>query len=38
MFGGNIFEMFKEAIPLNDVEQRGKLISPSILFKGEIVN
>ena len=38
MFGGNIFEMFKKAIPLNDVEQRGKLISPSIVFKGEIVS
>ena len=38
MFGGNIFEMFKDAIPLNDVEQRGKLIAPSIVFKGEIVN
>ncbi|ACV24274.1 TldD/PmbA family protein [Methanocaldococcus fervens] len=38
MFSGNIFEMFKEAIPLNDVEQRGKLISPSVVFNGEIIN
>ncbi|WP_423792246.1 TldD/PmbA family protein [Methanocaldococcus indicus] len=38
LFGGNIFELFKEAIPLNDIEQRGKLIAPSILFNGEIIS
>ena len=38
LLSGNIFECLKEAIPLNDVEQRGKLIAPSMVFKGEIVN
>jgi len=37
MFGGNIFEMLKDALPLKDSEQRGKLISPPVAFKGEIV-
>ena len=37
LLSGNIFECLKEAIPLNDVEQRGKLISPSLVIKGHIV-
>ncbi|ENN95918.1 peptidase U62 modulator of DNA gyrase [Methanocaldococcus villosus KIN24-T80] len=38
LFSGNIFKLFKNAIPLNDSEQRGHLISPSIAFEGEIIN
>ncbi|WP_456472468.1 TldD/PmbA family protein [Methanocaldococcus sp.] len=38
LFSGNIFNLFKEAIPLKGAEQRGKLISPPILVKGEIIN
>ncbi|EHP87769.1 TldD/PmbA family protein [Methanotorris formicicus] len=37
LLSGNIFECLKEAIPLDDVEQRGRLISPSLVIKGHIV-
>ncbi|MDK2791067.1 MAG: PmbA protein [Methanothermococcus sp.] len=37
LLSGNIFESLKTAIPLDNVEQRGKLISPAIMIKGKIV-
>ncbi|AEH07200.1 TldD/PmbA family protein [Methanothermococcus okinawensis] len=37
MLSGNIFEIFKDAIPLDNVEQRGKLISPPLLINGKII-
>ncbi len=37
MLSGNIFEILKDAIPLDKVEQRGKLISPPLLISGKII-
>lgn len=37
MFSGNIFQILKDAIPMDDVSQRGRLISPSLMIEGRIV-
>jgi PmbA protein len=37
MLSGNMFEILKDAIPLDNVEQRGKLISPPLLISGKII-
>ncbi|GAA0127774.1 TldD/PmbA family protein [Methanococcus maripaludis] len=37
LLSGNIFEILKTAVPLDKVEQRGKLISPPLLFNGKIL-
>ncbi|MBP2143055.1 PmbA protein [Methanococcus voltae] len=37
MLSGNIFEILKEATPLDNVEQRGKLISPALKFQGKTI-
>ncbi len=37
LLSGNIFEILKTAVPLDRVEQRGKLISPPLLFNGKIL-
>lgn len=37
MFSGNIFQILKDAIPMDDVAQRGRLISPSLMIKGRII-
>ncbi|MBW9220300.1 TldD/PmbA family protein [Methanothermococcus sp. SCGC AD-155-N22] len=37
MLSGNIFEILKSAIPMDDVSQRGRLISPSLMIEGRII-
>ncbi|MCS3900552.1 TldD/PmbA family protein [Methanococcus voltae] len=37
MLSGNIFEILKEAVPLDNVEQRGKLIAPALKFNGKTI-
>ncbi|MBW9223001.1 TldD/PmbA family protein [Methanothermococcus sp. SCGC AD-155-E23] len=37
MFSGNIFQILRDAIPMDDVSQRGRLISPSLIIEGRIV-
>lgn len=37
LLSGNIFEILKTATPLDKVCQRGKLISPPMLFEGKIL-
>ncbi|ABR54744.1 peptidase U62 modulator of DNA gyrase [Methanococcus vannielii SB] len=37
LLSGNIFEILKTATPLDKVCQRGKLISPPLLFEGKIL-
>ncbi len=37
MLSGNMFETLKSATPLNNVEQRGKLVSPPLLIGGKII-
>ena len=37
MLSGNIFEVLKDAIPMDDVSQRGRLISPSLMIESRIV-
>ncbi len=37
MLSGNIFSIFKEAIPLDNVEVRGSFISPPVMFNGKII-
>ncbi|HIQ39282.1 MAG TPA: TldD/PmbA family protein [Methanothermococcus okinawensis] len=37
MLSGNIFEILKDAIPMDDVSQRGRLISPSLMIEGRII-
>ena len=38
MLSGNIFEILKTALPLNNVEQRGGLIAPPLLINGKIIS
>ena len=37
MLSGNIFEILKSAMPMDDVSQRGRLISPSLMIEGRII-
>ena len=37
MLSGNVFDILKDAIPMDDLSQRGRLISPSLMIEGRIV-
>jgi len=37
MLSGNMFEVLKGALPMDDVDQRGRYLSPSIMMEGKII-